>query len=79
MNDIIETILQREGGYVDHPADKGGPTNFGITQATLANYREHAVTATDVHSLTRTEAAAIYEAIYVRPFDRFALRMNLNP
>lgn len=37
MSDLVETaleeILRKEGGYVDHPADRGGPTNFGITEA----------------------------------------------
>lgn len=28
----IPTILAHEGGYADNPADKGGPTNFGISQ-----------------------------------------------
>ena len=30
---LIERVLDREGGYVNHPADKGGPTCFGITEA----------------------------------------------
>jgi lysozyme family protein len=30
---VIDAILQKEQGYVDHPDDKGGPTNWGITQA----------------------------------------------
>jgi lysozyme family protein len=30
---IIDGILAVEKGYVDHPADRGGPTNYGITQA----------------------------------------------
>jgi lysozyme family protein len=25
-------LIEREGGYVNHPADKGGPTCFGITE-----------------------------------------------
>lgn len=31
---IIDEILKKEQGYVDHPSDRGGPTNHGITQAT---------------------------------------------
>ena len=30
---LIDALIEREGGYVDHPADKGGPTCFGITEA----------------------------------------------
>lgn len=29
----IDDILAKEQGYVDHPADRGGPTNWGITEA----------------------------------------------
>ncbi|MDM4484160.1 glycosyl hydrolase 108 family protein, partial [Klebsiella oxytoca] len=28
---IIEGILGKEGGYVNKPNDKGGPTRWGIT------------------------------------------------
>ena len=29
----FEKLLGHEGGFVDHPSDPGGATNFGITQA----------------------------------------------
>lgn len=54
-----------EGGYVDHPADKGGPTNFGITHTTLARWRGvGSVTAFDVEQMTYAEAKEIYFANY---------------
>lgn len=34
----LKLVLAKEGGYVDHPADLGGPTNRGITQATYSAY-----------------------------------------
>lgn len=30
---VIDDIISKEQGYVDHADDRGGPTNFGITQA----------------------------------------------
>lgn len=33
IDHMIADLIRKEGGYVDHPADKGGPTSFGITQA----------------------------------------------
>lgn len=68
---MIDDLIRREGGYVNHPADKGGPTNFGITQNTLADWRNAPVTEPDVRMLTKAEAAKIYR-------DRFYLAPGIN-
>lgn len=57
-------ILANEGGYVNHPKDPGGATNFGITHKTLAAWRGRPVTKDDVRNLTPDEATAIYRANY---------------
>ncbi len=53
-----------EGGFVNHPEDNGGPTNMGITQATLADWRKTDVSIDDVRNLTRAEADEIFRANY---------------
>ena len=61
---LIEALMDREGGYVANPADRGGPTCFGITEAVArANGYRGAM-----RDLPRDEAAAIYKRIYwLRP------------
>lgn len=65
VDKIIDDIIRREGGFVDNPADRGGPTKYGITQATLAEWRGHPVTRQDVADLTVDEARSIYRSKYV--------------
>jgi lysozyme family protein len=69
---LIDALIEREGGYVDNPADKGGPTCFGITEAVA---RAHGY-AGPMRQLPRDEAAAIYRRLYwSRPrFDEVAKR-----
>jgi lysozyme family protein len=67
---LIEAVLEREGGYVDHPADRGGPTCFGITEAVA---RAHGY-AGAMKQLPRELAVSIYRRLYwLRPrFDEIA-------
>jgi lysozyme family protein len=69
---LVDALIEREGGYVDHPADKGGPTCFGITEAVA---RAHGYRG-PMRRLPRDEAAAIYRRLYwQRPrFDDIAGR-----
>jgi len=65
----IAFVLAREGGYVNHPADKGGETNMGITKGTLmAAYAQGLVPHREPKKLTKDEAEAIYRANY---WDRY--------
>ena len=32
FNEIIEKVLEHEGGYVNDPKDLGGETKYGITK-----------------------------------------------
>ncbi len=71
VDDLIEELIEREGGYVDHPADRGGPTRWGITQAVARRqgYMD------DIRHLPQSDAAAIYKRLYwIAPgFDKVAI------
>lgn len=65
---MVDDILEREGGFVNIPEDRGGPTNFGVTQRTLAAWRGHEVSVEDVRNMTVDEARNIYRTrYYTRP------------
>ena len=72
IHTLIDDLIAREGGYVDHPADRGGATNWGITTAVARADGWHG----PMRDLPRARAAAIYERIYWRApgFDRIATR-----
>ena len=71
IDDLIEELIDREGGYVNHSADRGGPTRWGITEAVARRqgYMD------DLRHLPQSDAAAIYKRLYwVAPgFDKVAL------
>ena len=69
---LLDGLIEREGGYVHHPADRGGPTRFGITEGVA---RAHGY-AGPIRALPLDEARAIYRRLYwLRPgFDRVAER-----
>lgn len=65
---IISEIIDREGGFVDDPDDPGGATRYGITLATLADWRGAPVSREDVARLDREEARRILlDRYYQRP------------
>lgn len=63
-DECIDFVLQEEGGFANNPVDRGGPTNFGITQSTLSGVRGRPVTVQDVRDLTRADAIRIYRQNY---------------
>ena len=56
FDDIIEVVLEHEGGYVNDPDDPGGETNFGVAK------RSHP--DVDIANLTKDGAKEIYKEIY---------------
>lgn len=70
IDQLIEDIIEREGDYVNHPADRGGPTRWGITEAVARRqgYMD------DIRHLPQSDAAAIYKRLYwlTPAFDKIA-------
>lgn len=57
---LIDQVIAVEGEYSNHPADRGGPTNWGITEQTARAFGYKG----DMRDLPRTIAAQIYRARY---------------
>lgn len=60
FEDAIAKLSQIEGGYTNDPADSGGPTNFGITEATARAFGYEG----DMQSMPRDVATWIYRKRY---------------
>jgi lysozyme family protein len=58
---VAPMLKDKEGGYVDHPSDRGGPTNHGITRDTARRYGYLG----DMRSMPFEVALSIYEKRYV--------------
>lgn len=66
IEQLILDVLEKEGGYVHDPLDRGGPTNMGITQATLSRHMGRPASIEDVRRLNQNIAFEIYERDYYR-------------
>ena len=64
IDTLIDNVIAREGGYVDHPLDAGGPTKYGITQATLSAWSGRSMSAADIQNMSEATARAIYKSQY---------------
>ena len=66
VDQMIDDVLKREGGYVNHPADRGGATKYGITIKTLSEWSGKKCSNKDVHRLNKVTARQIYAENYLR-------------
>lgn len=68
FKEALTFSLRWEGGYSNHPSDKGGATNKGVTQATYNTYRLGKGQAIrDVRHLLEAEMYEIYHDSYWMP------------
>lgn len=66
----ITFVLKWEGGYVNHPDDPGGETNFGISKRAYPSF--------DIKNLTIEQAKAIYRRDYWEKMGCNALPWPMN-
>lgn len=61
----LEYLLEEEGGWSNHKADRGGATMYGVTQATYDGYRRKLkLPKQSVRNITKLEARALYDSLY---------------
>jgi len=70
FNEIIEKVLEHEGGYVNDKDDLGGETKYGITK----RFYPHL----DIKNLTREQAKEIYYQDYWVPSKAKSLPKELR-
>lgn len=79
FDDAFERLIGHEGGYVNHPADPGGETKFGITKRSYPGE--------DIKGMTLSRAKQIYARDFWAPagcdlvpaeikFDLFDMAVN---
>jgi len=75
---MIAEIIKKEGGYVNHQADRGGPTKYGITAIAYTEYFKRPAAAgavipkktiiAEIKAVTPELAERIYYTLYyIRP------------
>lgn len=61
---IGKFVLDKEGGYVNDPRDKGGCTNAGVTIGTFKSYFGNDKTCGDVCNITNDEWCTVFRGFY---------------
>jgi lysozyme family protein len=65
LDDALEFLLDEEGGWSNHPADRGGATMYGITQKAYDSWRRKKKrTLQSVRLVSKDEARELYEEEY---------------
>ena len=60
----LEMLMHHEGGFVNHPRDPGGMTNFGVTRMVYEKWVGRKMSEQDMRDLTPADVAPIYKNEY---------------
>lgn len=74
FDEAFDRLIGHEGGYVNHPSDPGGATNWGITQRVAM---QDGYTG-DMRNFPRDRAKSIYRRLYWAPVMADLLPENLR-
>lgn len=65
LDQALGYLLEEEGGWSDHPNDRGGKTMWGVTQATYNAYRKKTgKPSQSVKLITKEECRELYRSEY---------------
>lgn len=68
LEQALEYLLEEEGGWSNHPADRGGATFNGVTQVTYDDWRSRVkkLPKQSVRKATAEEIKELYDVMYWR-------------
>lgn len=55
LDQLIDDVLEKEGGFVNDPDDRGGATHYGITAQVYLNWLVRHMTEADAREIYRQE------------------------
>ena len=64
---VLPHVLKSEGGFVNHPNDRGGATNMGITLRTFERYLGRPASINELKNIDDKQVMDIYEKRYFKP------------
>ena len=80
IDEMLDTILKHEGGFVNHPNDRGGATNFGVTIGEYGEWIGRPATIQDMKNMKKEEARDIFrKKYYTKPGIDQLLPAQLQP
>ena len=67
FSDALPILQKSEGGYINHKNDRGGATNYGVTNAVFCDAQRVGIISKDiveVKNITKEDAAKIFKEMY---------------
>lgn len=68
LDAALDYLLEEEGGWSNHVADRGGATMYGVTQAVYDDFRKKIAKkpVQSVRKISKAEAREVYDILYWR-------------